>query len=92
MKKILSLIFLLIFSLSLLAEDKASSIKADANIVYKYKKHQEFDFENLDVQGEVGGALGDISISSRQQKDFRSKLPLRKNFDPEIKKALERVR
>lgn len=81
------------------AETKASksasaevATKSEGNVVYKYKKHQEFDFENLDVQGDPGSALGDITISSRSQKDFKNKLPYRKNFDPEIKKALERVR
>lgn len=95
------LIFLLlVFSLSLVAKEKKVApskkeeieTKTEGNVIYKYKKHQDFDFENLDVQGDPGAALGDITISSRSQKDFINKLPYRKNFDPEIKKALERVR
>ncbi len=90
-----SLIFTLLFSLlagSVWAQAKAEASKAEPQVIYKYKKHQEFDFENLDVAGEPGAALGDITISTRSQKDFKNKLPYRKNFDPEIKKALERVR
>lgn len=93
-----SLIFTLLFSLlvgSAWAQakaEKADASKAEPQVIYKYKKHQEFDFENLDVAGEPGAALGDITISTRSQKDFKNKLPYRKNFDPEIKKALERVR
>lgn len=88
------LFFFLMISLPCLvfAEGNAPAAKAENNIIYKYKKHQEFDFENLDVQGDPGSALGDITVSSRASKEFKSKLPLRKNFDAEIKKALERVR
>lgn len=90
-----TLIFTLIFSMSVgsvWAQAKAEATKSEPQVIYKYKKHQEFDFENLDVAGEPGAALGDITISTRSQKDFKNKLPYRKNFDPEIKKALERVR
>lgn len=86
-----AILFLFIFPWVVFAQQK-SSPAAEGNVIYKYKKFQEFDFENLDVQGEPGSALGDITISSRIQKDFKNKLPYRKNFDPEIKKALERVR
>ncbi len=80
---------LLLVSLSY-AEEKKKAKASTPTIIYK--QHEDFDFENLDVQGEAGAALGDITISSRIQKDFANKLPYRKNFNPEIKKALERVR
>ncbi len=100
MNKVLIICILLCFSFSLLAKEKKAApvkkeemeSKTEGNVTYKYKKHQEFDFENLDVQGDPGSALGDITVSARAQNDFANKLPYRKNFDPEIKKALERVR
>ena len=101
MNKLIIICFLLLFTSAVFgAEKKKSSSSKDVmetktgdnNVTYKYVKHQEFDFENLDVQGDPGSALGDITVSARSQKDFDNKLPYKKNFDPEIKKALERVR
>lgn len=57
-------------------------------VIYKYKKYQKFDFEDLVVEGE-GGAPGDISITSRFQKRFDNKLPYRRNFNPEMVKSIE---
>ena len=63
----------------------------DPKIIYKYKKYEKFDFEDLVIEGETGGP-GDLSISSRFQKQFQNKLPYRKNFNAEIRKGIERVR
>lgn len=63
----------------------------EEKIVYKYKKYQKFDFEDLVIEGEVG-APGDLSISPRFQKRFKHKLPYRKNFNDRIKQAIVKIR
>ena len=79
MKLILIFFFSISFSMS------AEKIK------YKYKKYQEFDLENLGVMGNEGAPL-DLSSKSRIQLRFKNKLPLRKNFNPEIRRSTEVVR
>lgn len=59
--------------------------------IYKYKKFEKFDFEDMVIEGETGSP-GDLSVTSRFQRKFKNKLPYRKNFNAEIKKAVERVR
>ena len=63
----------------------------DDNVVYKYKQYQEFDLETIGVEGEVG-APEDLTLNSRFQKKFRNKLPIRKNFNPEIRRTIELIR
>lgn len=60
-------------------------------IIYKYKKYQKFDFEDLTIEGETG-APPDLGDGTRTQQKFRNKLPYRKNFNPEIRKGIERIR
>lgn len=60
-------------------------------IIYKYKKYQKFDFEDLVIEGETGSP-GDLSINPRYQRKFKNKLPYRKNFNAEIRKSIERIR
>lgn len=60
-------------------------------IIYKYKKYQKFDFEDLVIEG-ASGSPGDLSINPRLQRKFKNKLPYRKNFNAEIRKSLERIR
>ncbi len=81
--KSLLVICLMAFSFSALAEKE--------KIIYQYKKYQKFDFENLEIEGESGGP-GDLSVDRRFQYQFKNKLPYRKNFNPEIRKSIERVR
>lgn len=61
------------------------------NVRYEYKKFEKFDFEEIGVEGEAGSP-GDISISPRMRKEFANKLPERKNFNKEMKKAIEGIR
>lgn len=61
------------------------------NVRYEYKKFEKFDFEEIGVEGEAGSP-GDISISPRLRKEFANKLPERKNFNKEMKKAIEGIR
>lgn len=79
--------FLAVFSWVALAQE----ITKEPKIIYKYKKYEKFDFEDLVIEGETGGP-GDLSASSRFQKQFKNKLPYRKNFNAEIRKGIERVR
>ena len=60
-------------------------------IVYRYKKFQKFDFEDLVIEGETGNP-GDLSIAPRYQRKFENKLPYRKNFNAEIRRGIERIR
>lgn len=81
----LILVFLFISSLAI-AQDST-----DENVVYKYKQYQEFDLETIGVDGEVG-APEDLSLNSRFQKKFRNKLPIRRDFNPEIRRTVELIR
>ncbi len=72
-----------------LAQDKGSVDLP--RIIYKYKKYQKFDFEDLVIEGETGSP-GDLSINPRYQRKFKNKLPYRKNFNAEIRKSIERIR
>ena len=69
----------------------AQSGKGKGKIIYKYKKFEKFDFEDLVIEGETGSP-GDLSLGLRYEKKFRNKLPYRKNFNAEIRKGLERIR
>lgn len=60
-------------------------------IIYEYKKYERFDMEDLVVEGETGSP-GDLSIDPRDKKKFKNKLPYRKNFNKEIRKAIYRIR
>tara|TARA_R110002072_G_scaffold1989_5_gene16701 strand:- start:168841 stop:169098 length:258 start_codon:yes stop_codon:yes gene_type:complete len=83
----LILIFCMIVSTSLFAQSSKESPK----VIYKYKKYEKFDFEDLVIEGETGSP-GDLSIAPRYQRKFKNVLPYRKNFHAEIKKGLERIR
>jgi hypothetical protein len=63
----------------------------EEKVVYKYKKYQKFDFEDLVIEGD-SGSPGDLSIDAPKIRRFKGKLPYRYNFNPEIRKAIERVR
>lgn len=76
--------FYLLASTSLFSQE-------NRKIVYKYKKYEKFDFEDLSIEGETGSP-GDLSISPRYQGKFKNRLPYRKNFNAEIRKGVERIR
>lgn len=84
--KIFFLVF--IFSLNVSAQTR---VDKKNRIIYKYKKYEKFDFEDLVIEGETGSP-GDISSEIRTNIKFRNRLPYRKNFNPEIRKAVERIR
>lgn len=82
--KIFAITLCLMFISSVFAQTKG-------NVRYEYKKFEKFDFEEIGVEGEAGSP-GDISISPRLRKEFANKLPERKNFNKEMKKAIEGIR
>lgn len=82
--KIFAIVLLVIPVLTLAQESKS-------NIRYEYKKFEKFDFDEIGVEGEAGSP-GDISISPRLRKEFKNKLPERKSFNKEMKKAIDGIR
>ncbi len=66
-------------------------LRGKQKIVYKYKKYEKFDFDEIGIEGDTGSP-GDLSVNQRYQRKFRNKLPYRRNFNPEIRKAVERLR
>jgi hypothetical protein len=84
MKILLILLALMFLSLSF-AND------AEKKVYYEYKKYEKFDFGAIDVEG-GSNSPGDLSISPRFRKKFRNKIPERKQFNNEMKKALDSVR
>lgn len=69
----------------------AQNSSSNERVKYQYKKYQKFDFEDIAIEGDTGNP-GDLSIASRYQRKFKNKLPYRVNFNPEIARAVERVR
>lgn len=88
MKGFATVVFL---GLMLLASQVHAQEAGQERIRYEYKKYQKFDFEDIAIEGDTGNP-GDLSIASRYQKKFKNKLPYRVNFNPEIARAVERVR
>ena len=82
---------LMVFVVSLAQAQGTKILDAEPKIIYKYKKYQKFDFEDLVIEGETGSP-GDLSISPRYQRKFKNKLPYRKNFNAEMRKSVERIR
>lgn len=81
--KLLFLALVASFSMELLAQQK--------KVNYTYKKYERFDFDALDVEGNVGSP-GDLSISPRFRKEFQNKIPERKNFNKEIIQSIDSIR
>lgn len=71
------------FSFSVFSKEK--------KVNYEYKKYEKFDFSAIDVEG-GSNSPGDLSISPRFRKKFRNKIPERKQFHNEMKRALDSVR
>ena len=76
------IILMMLFSNHLYAKKK--------NVRYEYKKYERFDFEALDVEG-TKDSPGDLSIGSRFGTQFKNKLPEKKNFNREMRKAVDSV-
>ena len=77
--------------LILFSVDAFSQKRRKEKIIYKYKKYEKFDLEDISVDGETG-VPGDISLINRYQRKFKNKLPYRRNFRPEIVFGVERLK
>lgn len=84
MKRIITMALLLISNMTFAEGDEAST-------QYRYKQYEKIDFDDLSIGGELGSP-GDLSVSYRYEKEFKNKLPFRKNFHPEMKQAIDRVK
>ena len=69
----------------------SQSGKRKEKVIYKYKKYEKFNLEDISVDGESGNP-GDLSIFNRYQRKFKNKLPYRKNFRPEVIFSHERMK
>lgn len=79
-------VILILFSM-----DAFSQKRRKEKIIYKYKKYEKFNLEDISVDGETG-VPGDISLINRYQRKFKNKLPYRRNFRPEIVFGVERLK
>lgn len=86
MKKISCTIF---FILTFLFNFTLSA--AEEKIIYKYKKFEEINLDEIKVEGDMG-APGEITISERYLRNFKNKLPSKPNFNFEMMRSLERIR
>ncbi len=81
--KVFFILTVFMMSLSCFGQDK--------NIRYEYKKFEKFDLDELGVEGEAGSP-GDISVNPRSRDKFKNQLPERKNFNKELRKAVQGIR
>lgn len=77
-------------TLTLLIGINNLSFAKKRKVNYKYKKYERFDFDALDVEGERSSP-GDLSIETRFKSKFKNKIPERKNFDRQMKKAVDSI-
>ena len=68
-----------------------SAVSAQEKIVYKYKKFEHINLDEISIDGDLG-APGEISVSQRYLRKFKNKIPSKPNFNLEMMKGLERVR
>ena len=87
----LFLITLITSVFSIETQAKKYQYKKDLKTIYKYKKYEKFDFEEIQVEGEIVSP-GDLSIRPMYQNLFKNRLPYRKNFNPEIRKSISKIR
>lgn len=73
------------------SQDNIAVKQVQPKIIYKYKKYERFDFEDFSIEGDLGGP-GDLSISPRASKEFINRLPLRRNFNPELRRAVNALK
>ena len=63
----------------------------EAKVKYKYKQYEKFDFDVIDVDSNRYSPV-DLSFGRREVKEFKNKLPYRKNFNHEIYKGIGQIR
>lgn len=77
------LILVLLISTTVFAKNKRK-------VIYKYKKYEKFEMDDLNIEGEAGGP-GDLSINPRFRKKFKNRLPSKPNFNREMAKSINSV-
>ncbi len=75
---------LFLFSASIGAQEQRK-------IVFRYKKYEKFQFDNLTVKGD-SVAPADITIDARSGLEFKNRLPQRPDFNDRIREAAISVR
>ncbi len=75
----------------LIAAPAFAQNKEGKRVNYEYKKHEKFDFEVIGVEGETG-APGDLSVAPTPRKDYENRLPERRDFRKEMRKAANGIR
>jgi hypothetical protein len=88
MKFIVSILIISIFSGTSVEAQKSKRKRPKKNTIYKYKKYEKFDFDDILVEGDVGSP-GDITVTPRFQRTYLNALPERKNFNYEINNAVD---
>lgn len=88
--KTLGFLVLFLFSGLSFSQEEAGDGPSD-KIKYKYRKFEKFDFDAIEIGGDKT-STGDLSITPRYQKKFDNKLPYRRNFNPEIQRAVNQIR
>jgi len=83
--------FTLFFLLALVANTVFAKRSGNGKVTYKYRKYEKFDFSEIGIRGGPD-SIGDLSITPRAQKRFKNRLPLRKNFNPELRESIETLR
>ncbi|MBD65207.1 MAG: hypothetical protein CME62_08370 [Halobacteriovoraceae bacterium] len=78
------LLLCLIFTTTSFAQSRKARVR------FEYKKYERFDFDALDVEGSRPSP-GELSIPTRMQGKHKNKLPERKNFNREMKRAIDTV-
>ena len=77
--------------LSILVMSSSPQAQKKKKIIYEYKKFEKFDFAEIGVEGE-SGSPGDLSVSPNPRKDYGNRLPERREFNKEIRKAASGIR
>lgn len=80
---------IMLMTLGLLALSAGAQEKK--KVIYEYKKFEKFDFQEIGVEGE-SGAPGDLSVSPNPRKDYGNRLPERREFNKEMRKAASGIR
>jgi len=83
--------YISMFTLGIMLFSSSAFSKEKEKVIYKYKKFEVINLDEIKVDGELGGP-GEVSISQRYLKKFKNKLPRKPNFNLEMMKGLERIR
>lgn len=86
MKTWITFLALICFALSV----HAAELKKK-KVIYEYKKFEKFDFDEIGVEGD-SGSPGDLSVAPGPRKTYDNRLPERKDFNQQMRKAASGIR